>query len=397
MFSRALPPPSLRRRLRSIAVAATLAASALVPLAGAQSAQAGPVPFPTRSHVDDSSLAGPATCEQWGTLPVAGGEYTLQNNVWNSTDEQCVTYDGGTAWTVTKANFNLPTAGPPATYPSLYKGCHWGSCTAGSNLPIQVSELGSATSSWSTVQPASGAYNAAYDLWFNSTPTTTGQPDGTELMIWLDSRGGVQPFGSRTGTFSAGGRTWDVWTGQQSSWKIISYVLQGGTTSVTDLNIKTLIDDAATRGSVNRSHYLIDAEAGFEIWQGGQGLATTEFSFNAAPADGDGGGDGGGGGSSGCTAAYHVDHQWAGGFTATVTVTNEGSSPTPSWQVAWTWSGDQKVTNMWNAVGQQNGQTQSAANAGYNGVIAPGSSTSFGLQATYSGANSAPTPTCTTG
>jgi chitodextrinase len=33
---------------------------------------------------------------------------------------------------------------------------------------------------------------------------------------------------------------------------------------------------------VNPSHYLIDAEAGFEIWQGGQGLATYSFSFDAS-------------------------------------------------------------------------------------------------------------------
>jgi len=36
------------------------------------------------------------------------------------------------------------------------------------------------------------------------------------------------------------------------------------------------------RGSTNSSWYLLDAEAGFEIWQGGQGLGTNSFSFNAS-------------------------------------------------------------------------------------------------------------------
>jgi chitodextrinase len=108
------------------------------------------------------------------------------------------------------------------------------------------------------------------------------------MMIWINSRGGVQPFGSQTGTVNLDGRSWNVWTGNQTSWKIISYVLNPGATSVTNLDIKKLIDDSVSRGSLNASHYLLDAEAGFEIWQGGQGLATNSFSFNATTG---GGGD----------------------------------------------------------------------------------------------------------
>jgi chitodextrinase len=250
-------------RLRPAAAALVAAAAFLLPVTAAQSAH-----------------AATSTCEPQGTIPA--GDYTIQANEWNSTSQQCVSYSGGTAWSVDTANFDLTTAGAPATYPSIFKGCHWGDCTPGSGLPIQVSRLGSATSSWSTVQPASGAYDVAYDLWINSTPTTKGQPDGTEIMIWLNSRGGVQPFGGKTGTSSAAGHSWDVWTGRQTSWKIVSYVLQGGGTSFSDLDVKGLIDDAVGRGSVDPSHYLIDAEAGFEIWQGGQGLATNSFSFDAS-------------------------------------------------------------------------------------------------------------------
>jgi cellulose 1,4-beta-cellobiosidase len=248
--------------------------------AGNQSAASAAVTATTAA----GTTTGTTTCDPQGTMSINGGEYTLQANEWNSTAQQCVTATTGTAWSLSTANFNLTTSGAPATYPSLYKGCHWGACTTNSNLPIQVSKLGSATSSWSTVQPASGAYDVAYDLWINSTPTTSGQPDGTEIMIWLNSRGGVQPFGTKTATTTIDGRTYDVWTGQQTSWKIISYVLQPGATSVSNLNVKSLIDDSVARGSTNASHYLIDAEAGFEVWQGGQGLTTNSFSFNAAPA-----------------------------------------------------------------------------------------------------------------
>ena len=238
-----------------------------------------------------AAAAAVTNCQPQGSLSLAGGEYTLQNNEWNSSAPQCVTATTGTAWSVTTANFNL-SGGAPATYPSIYKGCHWGACTTGSNLPIQVSRLASATSSWSTVQPAAGAYDVAYDLWTNSTPTTGGQPDDSEIMIWLNSRGGVSPFGSKTATATIGGLNWDVYTGRQAAWNIVSYVLQGGGTSFTDLDVKSLINDSVSRGTTSANAYLIDAEAGFEIWQGGQGLGTNSFSFNATQSTGGGTGTG---------------------------------------------------------------------------------------------------------
>jgi hypothetical protein len=228
-----------------------------------------------------STILDVTTCQPQGSISTNNNEYIIQANEWNSSAPQCITYTSGTAWSVSTANFNL-SGGAPATYPSIYKGCHWGSCTSNSNLPIQVNKLTSARSSWSTTQPASGAYDVAYDLWTNSAPTTGGQPNGSEIMIWLNSRGGVSPFGSRVATATIAGLSWDVWTGRQSSWNIVSYVLRGGGTSFNNLDVKALIDDSVARGTTNASHYLLDAEAGFEIWKGGQGLATTNFSFTAS-------------------------------------------------------------------------------------------------------------------
>jgi Glycosyl hydrolase family 12/Cellulose binding domain len=373
--------------------------------------------------------AATTTCAQQATI--AAGDYNIQTNEWNSSLQQCITYTGGTAWSVSTANFNLATNGAPATYPSIYKGCHWGNCTSNSGLPIQVSKLTSATTSWSTTQVSSGAYDVAYDLWFNSTPTTSGQPDGTEVMIWLNSRGGVQPFGSQTATASIAGLNWNVWTGQQSSWRIISYVLNPGATSFTNLNALALIQDAVSRGSINSAHYLLDAEAGFEIWQGGQGLATNSFSFSAA-----GGGaptptpvvtptptvrpsatptvrpsatptrtpsptptatpapTGTGSGTARCSASLHVDNQWGNGFTATVTVSNPGTVATKTWKVTWTWPGNQAISNSWNAAVTSSGSAVTATNLPYNNVIAPAGNTAFGLQAGFSGTNAVPTLTC---
>ncbi|HZP54786.1 cellulose binding domain-containing protein [Actinocrinis sp.] len=258
-------------RPRALAAALAIAVAAAVSTAAAPAAQ-----------------AATTTCSGTGTI--AAGDYMIQANEWNSSAQQCITYTGGTAWNVSTANFNLGTNGAPATYPSIFKGCHWGLCTGNSGMPIQMSKLGSATSSWSTTQPSSGAYDVSYDIWFNSTPTTSGQPDGTEVMIWINSRGGVQPFGSQTGSANIAGMNWNVWTGRQTSWNIISYVLNPGATSVSNLDLKAMFNDAVARGSINPNHYLIDVEAGFEIWQGGQGLGTNSFSVSASTGS-SGGGD----------------------------------------------------------------------------------------------------------
>ena len=51
------------------------------------------------------------------------------------------------------------------------------------------------TTGWVTAQPGTGAYDVAYDIWFNRAPGrapgTSGQPDGAELMIWLNHNGPV--------------------------------------------------------------------------------------------------------------------------------------------------------------------------------------------------------------
>ena len=159
------------------------------------------------------ALAAPAgtDCSQNGSTSIEGGQYIIQDNEWNSSAQQCITYTSGTAWSVSTANFTPPGNGAPNTYPSIFAGCHWGNCTTGSGMPIQVSNLGSATTSWSTSQPASGAYDVAYDIWYNQTPTTTGQPDGTEMMVWLNHNGSVQPFGSEVASnVSIGGHSYEI-------------------------------------------------------------------------------------------------------------------------------------------------------------------------------------------
>jgi cellulose 1,4-beta-cellobiosidase len=165
-----------------------------------------------------TARAATTTLCQEQTAPVAGGTYVVQNNEYDSGASECVTTDGNADFTVANSAIANATNGSPGAYPSIYQGCHWGNCSTGglSSSPVQVSNLtsGAVTTSWSTTQSGSGAYDVAYDIWFNQTPTTTGQPNGTEIMVWLNHSGSVQPFGSEVASnVSLGGHTYNVWYG----------------------------------------------------------------------------------------------------------------------------------------------------------------------------------------
>lgn len=54
-------------------------------------------------------------------------------------------------------------------------------------------------------------------------------------------------------------------------------MLASPATSLSALDIGALAADAASRGYMQASWWLIDVEAGFEPWQGGQGLSVNSF------------------------------------------------------------------------------------------------------------------------
>jgi hypothetical protein len=80
-----------------------------------------------------------------------------------------------------------------------------------------------------------------------------------------------------------------------------------------------------------------------------------------------------------CTATYAVTSSWAGGYQAEFTVRNNGPNPVTGWSVSFTFPGTQQVSNAWNAQVSQSGQLVTAGNASYNGTLAGGGTTSFGM------------------
>ncbi|MFI5891441.1 cellulose binding domain-containing protein [Actinoplanes sp. NPDC051513] len=80
-----------------------------------------------------------------------------------------------------------------------------------------------------------------------------------------------------------------------------------------------------------------------------------------------------------CAATMAIGSAWSGGFVATVTVRNVGDATLDAWRVSLRWPGDERILTLWNAVAQGSGADVTIGNASYNGTLAPGGSTTFGM------------------
>ena len=415
-----------RRRRRPLAAAALVTGASLTALALVM------VVLPSQgANADPTTLCGGQQAS------VGGGRYIVQNNEYNSGADECLSTDGGADFAVANSNMTNPP-GAPGGYPSIYQGCHWGSCSSGglSTNPIQVADLtpGEVTTSWNTTQPGGtgNRYDVAYDIWFNQTATTNGSPNCAEVMVWLGHDGPIQPYGTTVASgVDLGGTDYTVWEGVQTTTPTISYEMDTPATSVSAMDLYPIAQDAVSHGYISKSCYLIAVEAGFELWQGGVGLATNSFSVAI---------NSGGTGTPSpsptptvsacasasptptptksstptptpsptttpsssptptptpkpsatatatptatptappkpsCSASYAITGTWPGGYEAQSVVT-AGSSAISGWGLGWTYPESETVTNLFNGTYVQTGEHVTVANASYNGSLAAGAKT----------------------
>ncbi|WP_374203257.1 glycoside hydrolase family 9 protein [Streptomyces sp. ST2-7A] len=106
----------------------------------------------------------------------------------------------------------------------------------------------------------------------------------------------------------------------------------------------------------------------------------------------DGGGDDGGGdnGDATCEVTWTA-HRWNNGFTAEVRVRNTGDATISPWELRWSFSDDQRITQAWSAEVTQSGRDVVARPAAWNAVLAPGAEIGFGFLGTSGSGATDPT------
>jgi len=338
----------MRKALRAVAAAGLLVAGTVVGPGFAQPAGA------------DTQI-----CETFGSTTI-GGRYVVMNNNWGNSATQCINVTG-TGFSISQINANKPTNGAPASYPAIYIGCHYTNCSPGTNLPMQISAISTATTSITYSYVGGATYDAAYDIWLDPTPKKDGV-NATEIMIWFNRQGSIQPVGSQVATATVAGRSWQVWQGNNGGNDVVSYVAPSAISSWS-FDVKTFINDVIARGKATPSWYLTSVQAGFEPWIGGQGLAVTAFSASVN-----------GGGTGACTATYRTTNSWSGGFQGEVVVRNTGTAALSGWSTTWS-GGSASISSLWNGRVTATSPV-TVRNETYNGSVAVNATTSYGFTAT---------------
>jgi hypothetical protein len=95
-------------------------------------------------------------------------------------------------------------------------------------------------------------------------------------------------------------------------------------------------------------------------------------------------------GTTGCSISYS-QNDWGSGATISITIKNNSAAAINGWNLAWSFGGNQKITNLWNGTYTQNGTAVTVKNAPYNGTIPAKGSVNLGFNISYSGANGKPT------
>jgi hypothetical protein len=91
-----------------------------------------------------------------------------------------------------------------------------------------------------------------------------------------------------------------------------------------------------------------------------------------------------------CSIDYALNGDWGTGFQVAVTITDEGPALT-GWTLQYSYSGDETLSDGWNAGWSQSGEQITAVNKSYNGTIASGASTAIGANFGLSGPLDTPT------
>ncbi|SCL14670.1 beta-glucosidase [Micromonospora nigra] len=129
----------------------------------------------------------------------------------------------------------------------------------------------------------------------------------------------------------------------------------------------------------------------------------TEYSFHVVARDADGNRsapsapvtvttaeDDGGPGDGRCRVSY-ATNDWSTGFTATITITNTGTTALSGWRLGFTFpTADQRVVQGWSARWSQSGTQVTAVNETWNGALPAGASVGIGFNGTHGGANPRP-------
>lgn len=227
----------------------------------------GPSPVPGPG-VHDLKFCG----RDWKNVQSGGVGYNIYNGDFGATT--CLANDGNVGFDL----YYSTVHGGYQAYPNISSGWYWGIAPRhGYRYPVQERSDGDPRSSVSVHLVNAGTYNAAYDIWFSTYAQTNGQDNAAEVMIWLDCRGNC--IGQRSPVVMIDGIPFyqDSWITHHNgqSWRYTAFVAVRHRTSVHGLRLNPFFAAAG----VHPNWYLTSIDFGFELANGGRGLAVNSYSL----------------------------------------------------------------------------------------------------------------------
>lgn len=162
-------------------------------------------------------------------------------------------------------------------YPHATRGWDWFQwmphhAPGGDGFPVRVADAGLYSKVQYDLAPLHGTFDVSYDIWLSDKPNPGPGDRITEVMVWLDRGGGLEPLqnnGGYLGTTTLGnvGGRWGVYLGGMRStyrgvglqWPVYSYV-SARPTGTFDGDLQPFIWNAIHRfqGRAGQSNHMDD-------------------------------------------------------------------------------------------------------------------------------------------
>lgn len=208
------------------------------------------------------------------------GDYEINNNNFVGKQECLTGKRGVPAFRVSVSGATSKTSGSDA-FPDVFVGCSWGRCSPHSWLPGKVAGLRDPRTTFEAGEKADGVWGAGYDMFFDPKPIHDGQAQ-VETMIWLNSKHAYDPAGHWPVVTIDGTQWWVMnWETSGASgkhWRYVQFRRKTPVANVKNLALGPFAAYLERKGWITPDWYLLNIEAGFEIWSGGKGLAVKKFS-----------------------------------------------------------------------------------------------------------------------
>jgi hypothetical protein len=197
-----------------------------------------------------------------GTNWVKPGSTTVRvlNEVWNTAEAgpQTIKVCSASSWYV---EANHPKPGVPADREGSVKSYP---CTQVLFSKPALSTLTSLTSRWAHEAPASGYWNACYDIWLGGL----GSASTAEIMIWTDKRypAPLPPSNAlKVSNLTLGGRNYTAWTRKNSNGGDYIALVDNENRPAGEVDLLAVFKWLASLGWIKMSDTLACVNYGIEI------------------------------------------------------------------------------------------------------------------------------------